>query len=82
MAKINYWTASTVSVSRPIYRRLMMLTEEIITLNELDPGTKSIRDLTDEFANRILHEYVRQHFEESTKIAAQNFDVQELSFLP
>ncbi len=62
----------TVYIPKVVYRRFEMMTEEIHYLND-ESGLSRIElaDETEKIITNVLTEYVRQHFEESTKAAVQ-----------
>lgn len=61
-----------ISIPRVTYARLTMLVNEVSYLQEGEELTGfELRDTVDRFVGNILTEYVRQHFDESTKTAAE-----------
>ncbi|WDL96968.1 hypothetical protein [Alicyclobacillus sp. ALC3] len=66
------WRDPAVDVPRVTYRRLQMLVEEVSYLADGEGlASWELREQVEQLIGRILDEYVRQHFEESTKAAAQ-----------
>lgn len=66
------WRDPAVDVPRVTYRRLQMLVEEVVYFERDDAiATWEIREQVEQLIGRILDEYVRQHFEESTRAAAE-----------
>lgn len=73
------WLDPAISVPRVTYRRLAALAEEIEYLESGDElETWEQRDRVEELITNILDEYVRQHFEESTKTAAKMLNMRRI----
>ena len=71
---MGVFSQKVVGVERPIYHRIREMVNEIYYFREGDyPPRWELDDLTDKAISNILGEYVRQHFEESTKTAARMF---------
>jgi|GEM_PF-4058805 len=61
----------TISVPRVTYARLRMLVNEVSYMEDGEELTGyDLSEAVDRFAANVLNEYIRQHFEESTKVAA------------
>lgn len=77
------WLDPAVEVNRVTYRRLEMLAEEVLFLEyeEAMPSWER-REQVDALIQRILDEYIRQHFEESTRTAAQLLTARRRKALP
>ncbi|WDL97781.1 hypothetical protein [Alicyclobacillus sp. ALC3] len=66
------WRDPAVDVPRVTYRRLQMLVEEVMYFERENAlASWELREQVEQLIGHILDEYVRQHFEESTKVAAQ-----------
>ena len=60
-----------VTIPKPTWRRVQMLVSEIAYMQEEEEVSGLELDgLTEKFIQRIVDEYVRQYFEESTRAAA------------
>jgi hypothetical protein len=66
------WNDAIINVSRVTFRRFMMLAEEIYNLNYgMELSGFELKEVTEEIIQNVLDEYIRQHFEESTKSAVK-----------
>jgi len=66
------WFDPIIAVPGVTFNRLQLLVREVHYMevgDELD--STDLRDETERFISKLLDEYARQHFEASTKVAAQ-----------
>lgn len=72
---MGWWSDELIAVPKVTFRRLLLIVEEVESISGEDvfPGLGS-REKTGLLAARILEEYVRQHFGDSTKQVAEMMD--------
>ncbi|QQE81533.1 hypothetical protein [Alicyclobacillus sp. SO9] len=71
---MGVFSQKVVGVERIIYQRVRGMCEEVYYLEKGDyPERWELDEMTEKAIAKILDEYVRQHFEESTRVAAQMF---------
>lgn len=61
-----------VTIPKPTWRRIEMLVGEIAYMQDGEEVTGlDLEHMTEKFIQRIVDEYARQYFEESTRTAAE-----------
>jgi hypothetical protein len=67
---MGFWSDQIISIPKVTFRRFCWLAEELyyLTYDEELSGSEA-RDEAEKIIINVLDEYVRQHFEESTKLA-------------
>lgn len=61
-----------VTINKPLWRRVRMLVGEISYMNDGEElSNLDLDHLSEKFIQRIVDEYIRQYFEESTRSAAE-----------
>lgn len=72
---MGWWSDELITVPKVTFRRLVLIVEEVESVSGEDvfPGLGP-REKAGQLAARILEEYVRQHFRDSTRQVAEMFD--------
>lgn len=71
---MGFWREKIIGIERPVYNRIREMMDEVYYFERGEyPSSAELDELAEEAVVKILEEYVRQHFEESTKAAARMF---------
>ncbi len=67
---MGFWTQAVISVPKVTFRRFVMLAAELYYLNyDKELSGSEAQEEAEKIILNVLDEYIRQHFEESTRFA-------------
>lgn len=69
---MGFWTDAVVGIPKVTFRRYVMLAEELYYLEyDEELSSSEAKEEAEKIILRVLDEYIRQHFEESTRLAVE-----------